>query len=56
MARRSPAQPVAQQAARGRPLNKLGKPKKLLGEGAITQEGYEALRKKILEEILGRKK
>ncbi|ALL01842.1 hypothetical protein Pyrde_1799 [Pyrodictium delaneyi] len=56
VARQSPAQPVAQQAAREDPLDKLEKLKKLLDEGAITQEEYEALRKKILEEILGGKK
>ncbi|OWJ54945.1 PH domain-containing protein [Pyrodictium delaneyi] len=56
VARQSPAQPAAQQAAREDPLDKLEKLKKLLDEGAITQEEYEALRKKILEEILGGKK
>ena len=56
VARQLPAQPVAQQAAGEDPFDKLEKLKKLLDEGAIAQEEYEALRKKIMEEILSGKR
>ena len=41
-------QPVQQQAPQEDPVEKLAKYKKMLDEGLITQEDYDAQKKKIL--------